>query len=139
MQPDDKILEIGTGSGYQCLVLLELAAEVYTIEYNQNLYTKAVKMFQDLKAEPKTFCGDGSEGLPDYAPFTKILVTAGAPVVPKSLIEQLTVGGILVIPVGDEKSQKMVRITRVEPNEYTKEEFDNFKFVPLLGKSGWNL
>ena len=138
LQPNDKVLEIGTGSGYQCSVLLQLTPHIYTIEYNRPLYEKAVRFFRTYGLKPNTFHGDGSKGLPRYAPYDKIIVTAGAPTVPKSLMKQLTVGGILVIPVGDDKRQKMLRITRVEEEEFTKEEFADFKFVPLLGKEGWN-
>ncbi|PRY15634.1 protein-L-isoaspartate(D-aspartate) O-methyltransferase [Pontibacter ummariensis] len=138
LKPTDKVLEIGTGSGYQCTVLLQITPHVYTIEYNRALYEKALLFFHKYGLKPHTFHGDGSEGLPAYAPYDKIIVTAGAPGVPKSLVRQLSIGGCLVIPVGNEKSQKMMRITRVEENEFTKEEFSNFKFVPLLGKSGWD-
>ncbi|MFD2244805.1 protein-L-isoaspartate(D-aspartate) O-methyltransferase [Pontibacter ruber] len=138
LKSTDKVLEIGTGSGYQCSVLLQITPHVYTIEYNKPLYDKAVKFFKTYGLFPQTFHGDGSEGLPQYAPFDKIIVTAGAPGVPKSLIRQLNIGGILVIPVGGESSQKMLRITRTSETEFTKEEFDTFKFVPLLGKSGWD-
>ena len=134
----DKVLEIGTGSGYQCAVLLQLTPHVYTIEFNRPLYEKAKVFFRKHGLKPQTFHGDGSEGLPQHAPYDKIIVTAGAPGVPKSLVRQLKENGVLVIPVGDEKSQKMMRITRVGDNEFVKEEFQNFKFVPLLGKSGWD-
>jgi protein-L-isoaspartate(D-aspartate) O-methyltransferase len=136
--PKDKILEIGTGSGYQCSVLLQLSPLVYTIEYNRPLYYKAQQMFRLMDLHPKTFCGDGSLGLPPHAPYDRILVTAGAPAVPQALLSQLKVGGILVIPVGDAQSQKMLRIIKHDENEFSKEEFEYFKFVPLLGKSGWN-
>ena len=138
LKPTDKVLEIGTGSGYQCCVLLEITPHVYTIEYNKVLFRKAVQFFEKMNLHPHTFCGDGSEGLPQFAPFDKILVAAGAPVIPKSLVSQLSIGGALVIPVGDEQTQKMVRVVRVTNDEFTREVFDNFKFVPLLGKSGWN-
>ncbi|GAA4298094.1 protein-L-isoaspartate(D-aspartate) O-methyltransferase [Nibribacter koreensis] len=137
VKPTDKVLEIGTGSGYQCSILLQLTPTVFTIEYNEPLYHKAQKQFALMGLKPQAFLGDGSEGLPQHAPFDKILVTAGAPVIPKSLITQLKIGGMLVIPVGDAATQKMMRITRVGEEEFTKEEFDNFKFVPLLGKQGW--
>jgi protein-L-isoaspartate(D-aspartate) O-methyltransferase len=103
------------------------------------LYHKANKLFQALLLKPHTYLGDGSQGLPQQAPFDKILVTAGAPVIPKTLLAQLKIGGILVIPVGDASLQKMIRVVRVGEDEFTREEFDNFKFVPLLGKSGWNM
>lgn len=137
IQPTDKVLEVGTGSGYQCSILLQLTPHVYTIEYNEPLYHRALKQFQTMGLQPHTFLGDGSEGLPQHAPFNKILVTAGAPIIPKALITQLTIGGKLVIPVGDTGVQKMMRITRVAEEEFTREEFANFKFVPLLGKQGW--
>ncbi|MDX5435920.1 MAG: protein-L-isoaspartate(D-aspartate) O-methyltransferase [Pontibacter sp.] len=137
LKPGDKVLEIGTGSGYQCTVLLQITPHVYTIEYNRPLYEKARVFFRKYGLKPHTFHGDGSQGLPAHAPYDKIIVTAGAPIVPKELLRQLTRGGVLVIPVGDEQSQKMLRITRVEENEVPKEEFSDFKFVPLLGRSGW--
>ncbi|WP_210488911.1 protein-L-isoaspartate(D-aspartate) O-methyltransferase [Rufibacter aurantiacus] len=137
VQPHDKVLEIGTGSGYQCSILLQLTPNVYTIEYNEVLFHKANRQFHLMGLTPFTFLGDGSEGLPQHAPFDKILVTAGAPIIPKTLLRQLTLGGKLVIPVGDTGTQKMLRITRLGEEEFTKEEFDNFKFVPLLGKQGW--
>ena len=138
LKPTDRVLEIGTGSGYQCAVLLQLTPHVYTIEYNRALYEKAVMFFKKYGLKPHAFHGDGSEGLPAHAPYDKIIVTAGAPGVPRSLVRQLNVGGSLVIPVGDSKSQKMMRITRVEEAEFTREEFHSFKFVPLLGSSGWD-
>jgi len=138
VKPTDKVLEIGTGSGYQCCILLEITPQVYTIEYNQVLFQKALKSFKDLNKHPFTFCGDGSEGLAAYAPYDKIIVTAGAPAVPRALLNQLKTGGILVIPVGSDSSQKMLKIRKISDTDFTKEEHDNFKFVPLLGKSGWN-
>lgn len=136
IEKGETVLEIGTGSGYQCCILLELGAKVYTIEYNRKLYETAKKMLPKMGYNPNFFLGDGSKGLPGYAPFNKILVTAGAPFVPNTLISQLTEGGSLVIPVGDAKLQKMLRLTKKE-NQIIKEEFDNFSFVPLLGEHGW--
>lgn len=132
-----KILEIGTGSGYQCCVLKELGADVYTIEYNQTLYERTRKFLPEMGYRAHFFHGDGSMGLANYAPYDAILVTAGAPSVPQALIEQLKPGGRLVIPVGDGKTQKMLRITKKEDNKLVKESFDNFSFVPLLGEKGW--
>lgn len=137
LKPTDKVLEIGTGSGYQCCVLLKITPQVYTIEYNQILYKKALKAFHDLKMHPHAFYGDGSEGLPAHAPYDKIIVTAGAPAVPRALLMQLKPGGILVIPVGSAGVQKMLRVKKVSETEFTREELDDFKFVPLLGRSGW--
>jgi protein-L-isoaspartate(D-aspartate) O-methyltransferase len=138
LKSSDKVLEIGTGSGYQCSVLLQLTPHVYTIEYNRALYERASMFFRKYGLKPHNFHGDGSQGLLKFAPYDKILVTAGAPGIPKALVQQLNIGGSLVIPVGSESSQKMMRITRVEHEEFTKEEFSDFKFVPLLGKSGWD-
>lgn len=132
----DKILEIGTGSGYQACILLELGATVYTIEYNKVLYDRTRAFLPKLGYNPYFAQGDGSKGMPAKAPFNKIIVTAGAPVVPDELIEQLTEGGILVIPVGDRERQTMVRL-RKKGGKIIKEEFDNFAFVPLLGEQGW--
>src|SRR6201989_648819 len=103
----DKVLEIGTGSGYQTCVLIELGAKVYTIERQEKLYERTIQVLPKMGYKPKFFLGDGSRGLKDHAPFDKIIVTAGAPTVPDELLRQLKVGGILVIPVGDEESQKM--------------------------------
>lgn len=137
VKPRDTVLEVGTGSGYQACVLLEIGAKVFTIEYNKTLFERTKDFLPKMGYNPRFFLGDGSKGLPAFAPFDKIIVTAGAPVVPKSLIEQLKDNGVLVIPVGDNKLQRMVRITKKEENKLVKEEFDNFSFVPLLGKHGW--
>jgi protein-L-isoaspartate(D-aspartate) O-methyltransferase len=132
----DKILEIGTGSGYQACILLELGAKVYTIEYNQKLYEKTKVQLPKMGYRPYFFFGDGSKGLASKAPYDKIIVTAGAPVVPTALTDQLNEGGILVIPVGNRDKQMMLRI-RKKNGKLIQEEFDNFAFVPLLGKEGW--
>lgn len=136
VRPGDRILEIGTGSGYQACILLELGARVYTMEYNRKLYEKARTFLPQIGYRPFFFCGDGSKGLPLKAPFDKILVTAGAPVVPDALIEQLAEGGILVIPVGTREKQQMVKITKKD-GRLLKEQYDSFAFVPLLGEQGW--
>lgn len=136
IQPNDKVLEIGTGSGYQACVLLELGAKVFTIEYNKVLYDRTRNFLPQLGYSPTFFQGDGSKGLSSRAPFNKILVTAGAPVIPDALLQQLLPGGILVIPVGTRDHQTMVRI-RHTPEGFKKETFDGFAFVPLLGEKGW--
>ena len=136
VRPGHKVLEIGTGSGYQSCILLELKAKVYTIEYKEKLFERTRELLPAMGYAPFFIHGDGSKGLPGKAPFDRIIVTAGAPVVPKELTDQLSENGILVIPVGDLKKQKMLRITRRE-NELIMEEFDYFAFVPLLGKQGW--
>jgi protein-L-isoaspartate(D-aspartate) O-methyltransferase len=136
IQPGDKLLEIGTGSGYQAAILLEMGVKVYTIEYNRKLYERTRDFLPTLGYKPYFFYGDGSKGVPAKAPYNKIIVTAGAPIVPTSLTEQLAEGGILLIPVGDRAKQKMLRITKLK-NELKTEEFDSFAFVPLLGAQGW--
>lgn len=137
IRPGDKVLEIGTGSGYQASILYLLGAVVHSIEYNKNLYLKAKQFLPKLGIKIKFYLGDGSKGLPEQAPYDKILVTAGAPAVPAALIDQLKEGGTLVIPVGDRTSQKMLRITRKTDQDIVQEVFDNFTFVPLLGEEGW--
>lgn len=136
IKPGDKVLEIGTGSGYQACVLLELGAKVYTIEYNRVLFERTRGFLPKLGYSPFFFHGDGSKGLPAKAPFHKIIVTAGAPIVPQALTDQLADGGILVIPVGDREKQMMLRI-RKQQGKLIQEEFNNFAFVPLLGEQGW--
>jgi protein-L-isoaspartate(D-aspartate) O-methyltransferase len=136
IQPGDKVLEIGTGSGYQACILLELGAKVYTIEYNRKLYETVKDFLPRLGYRPHFFYGDGSKGLPSKAPFNKIIVTAGAPVVPAALTDQLAEDGILVIPVGNRDKQSMLQI-RKRNGKLVKNEFANFAFVPLLGEQGW--
>jgi protein-L-isoaspartate(D-aspartate) O-methyltransferase len=132
----DKVLEIGTGSGYQASILLEMGAKVYTIEYNRKLYEHTRDFLPQLGYNPHFFFGDGSKGLSVRAPYDKIIVTAGAPVVPNALIEQLADNGILIVPVGDREKQKMIRVIK-KKDKIVKEEFDFFSFVPLLGAQGW--
>jgi protein-L-isoaspartate(D-aspartate) O-methyltransferase len=137
LQKGDKILEIGTGSGYQCMVLCEIGAEVYSVERHNELYHRAKEAMKEEGYSPLLKSGDGTLGWPTYAPYDGIIVTAGAPVVPDDLIKQLKINGVLVIPVGDDKTQKMLKITRVSETEYKQDEYDNFKFVPLIGEKGW--
>ncbi|WP_369995673.1 protein-L-isoaspartate(D-aspartate) O-methyltransferase [Winogradskyella sp.] len=128
----DKVLEIGTGSGYQCAVLIELGAKVYSIERQQELFKKTSKFLPKIGYRAKKLIfGDGYKGLPEEAPFDSIIVTAGAPFVPKPLMSQLKVGGRLVIPVGDDV-QIMTLFIRKGPKEFEKHEFGEFRFVPLL-------
>lgn len=137
IQKDDKVLEIGTGSGYQACILMELGAKVYTIERQVNLFNHTIKVLPGMGYRAHFFLGDGSKGLEEHAPFHKIIVTAGAPFVPEILLKQLRIGGMLVIPVGDEKQQKMVTVLRVGENDYEKIELDTFRFVPLVGDQAW--
>lgn len=138
VSPEKKILEIGTGSGYQACILLELGAKVYTIEYNQTLYKETCRLLPRMGYYPNFYLGDGSQGLPQESPFDGIVVTAGAPSLPKKLIPQLAVGGRLVIPIGNEQRQSMVLIEKTGKDQIRKKEFKHFSFVPLLGKYGWN-
>lgn len=136
VKPGDKVLEVGTGSGYQCCVLMETGAKVYSIETNKVLYQKTREILPVMGYNPKLFMGDGTLGLPTHAPFDKIIVTAGAPAIPETYIDQLVQGGILVIPVGNDVQQHMLRVIKTEKG-YETEDFGNFKFVPLIGKKGW--
>ncbi len=132
LKSGEKVLEIGTGSGYQTAILTTLNAEVYTIERQLELFKKAKLFLPKINCYPKIQkFGDGYIGLPVFAPFDKIIVTAGAPFIPKPLLSQLKIGGILVIPVG-EKTQKMNIITRKSAKEFEKRILGDFKFVPLL-------
>ena len=132
IQPNDKVLEIGTGSGYQTAVLLELKAMVFSIERQQELFKKTSLFLPKLGYIPKKFIfGDGYKGLPDQAPFDKIIVTAGAPFVPKPLMAQLKIGGMLLIPVGD-ATQIMTLFIRKSAKEFEKHELGDFSFVPML-------
>jgi protein-L-isoaspartate(D-aspartate) O-methyltransferase len=133
----DKVLEIGTGSGYQACILLELGAKVYTIERQEKLYERTIQVLPYMGYKPYFFLGDGSKGIPEHAPYDKIIVTAGAPLVPETLLKQLVIGGILVIPVGNEESQKMVTILKTAENDYEKHVLDTFRFVPLVGDKAW--
>jgi protein-L-isoaspartate(D-aspartate) O-methyltransferase len=133
LEPHDKILEIGTGSAYQASVLAEMGAHVFTIERQKKLF-ELNKEFIFRKKYPniKFFYGDGFEGLPTFAPFDKILITAAAPFIPPKLIQQLKPGGKMVLPLDDDGMQKMMRITKNEDGSYEEETFSNFSFVPML-------
>jgi protein-L-isoaspartate(D-aspartate) O-methyltransferase len=133
VQPSDRILEIGTGSGYQAAVLAVLAAEVFSIERQRKLFEKH-REFNYLRQLDNLFLyyGDGFEGLPEHSPFDKILITAAAPYIPPKLLEQLKLGGMMVLPLGEGQSQQMVRITKLDNGEVLEEYFNNFSFVPML-------
>lgn len=132
IQPGCKVLEIGTGSGYQAAILSEMGAEVYSVERQKRLYEKTGRLLKGIGYKDiRLFLGDGTEGLADHAPFDRILVTAGAESVPSELLVQLAVGGLMVIPVGL-KSQTMIRIKRLSEDDFEQETFGDFAFVPLL-------
>jgi protein-L-isoaspartate(D-aspartate) O-methyltransferase len=129
----EKILEIGTGSGYQACVLAELGAKVYTIERHEFLFKRTNKILKSIGYERiRTFLGDGYQGLPRFAPFDKILVTAGATEIPISLLNQLKIGGFLVIPVGKGDDQEMLRVCKKKEHKFETERFGRFRFVPFL-------
>jgi protein-L-isoaspartate(D-aspartate) O-methyltransferase len=133
IRPFEKVLEIGTGSAYQACVLAELGAQVYTIERQKKLF-ELNKTFSHLKKYPniKFFYGDGYEGLPTYAPFDKILITAAAPEIPPKLMDQLKSGGMMVLPLGVGEVQQMKRVTKLDRGKIKEEVFDNFSFVPMV-------
>jgi protein-L-isoaspartate(D-aspartate) O-methyltransferase len=137
VQPGQKVLEIGTGSGYQASILSHLGAEVYSIERVSELFERTSKRLSQLNYSVHCFLGDGSLGLPKFQPFDRILVTAGAGSLAESLKLQLAENGRLVVPIGDQSIQKMVLIEKSVENIYTRSEHGDFKFVPLLGKNGW--
>lgn len=139
IRPGDKILEIGTGSGYQACILAEMKAEVHTIEYIEKLHKQAKKQLKKMGYHQISFyCGDGSKGLPEKGPYDGIIVTAAAPIIPNELVKQLKIAGKLIIPVGEGKTQVMTRIVRRSETKVSKEEFKNFSFVPLRGEKGIN-
>jgi protein-L-isoaspartate(D-aspartate) O-methyltransferase len=131
IQKGDKVLEIGTGSGYQAAILSAMGATVYSIERQVGLYKETSKLLEDIDYKIFTFFGDGFNGIPKFAPYDKIIVTCGAPEIPLSLINQLKINGLMVIPVG-KNTQKMIRVTKTEEDAFKEEEFGNFIFVPML-------
>ena len=134
VEKGDKILEIGTGCGYQTAFLLELGAEVYTIERQKELYERTKFKLPELNYfDARFFYGDGYKGKPAYAPFDKIIVTAGAIEVPEELVRQLKIGGFMIAPIGGRSGQKMLKITRVSETDYETENHGDFSFVPMLG------
>ena len=128
----DKVLEIGSGSGFQTCILAALGAKVYSIERHKELHRKAKSMVDYFRFTARLFFGDGYQGKKAYAPYDRILVTCGAPELPQELIHQLKNGGILVIPVGDGAEQKMLKIKKDHEGQISQEEFGTFKFVPML-------
>lgn len=132
IKPDEKVLEIGTGSGYQAAILCEIGADVYSIERYQQLYINAKNTLNRLGYKPMLFYGDGYEGLPDHAPFDKILITAATAKFPQKLLEQLKIGGLMVAPIGDSNRQIMTLVKRLSTDKYQEVECGFFAFVPML-------
>ncbi len=137
LRQGDKVLEIGTGSGFQAAVLAAMDIKVYTIERNFEIFSRTQKLFDKLGIRAATKCGDGTIGWSQYAPYEGIIVTAGGPTVPKNLLKQIAVNGRMVIPVGDKKSQILHVITKEGEEDYKIEKVPSFAFVPLIGREGW--
>jgi len=138
LEPGDRVLEIGTGSGYAAAVLAEIAKDVFTIERHPILADTARDRLADLGyANVRVACGDGTLGWSEHAPFDAIVVTASGPEVPRALRDQLAIGGRLVMPVAAGRAQELVRVTRVGRTEYRREELGAVQFVPLIGAQGW--
>jgi protein-L-isoaspartate(D-aspartate) O-methyltransferase len=133
----DKVLEIGTGSGYQAAVLFLMGAKVFSIERHIDIYNEVLKRFEKLGIRVHCKCGDGTLGWDAYAPFDKIIVTAGSPVIPESLKKQLAINGKMVIPVGNMSSQTLKVLSKTAQDEFEIEEIPQFAFVPLIGREGW--
>ena len=134
-----KVLEIGTGSGYQACILAQMGAKVFTIERQRNLYMKTKPFLAEFPYNIKTFLGDGNKGLPTFAPFDRVLITAAAPEIPEALVNQLKTGGVMVIPLNDEmdaSKQRMLRLTKQEDGTMLREEFGDCRFVPMLKDIG---
>jgi len=138
LKQGDKVLELGTGSGYQAAILFQMGMEVYSIERNYDILIEAQKLFDKISIRVKTKCADGTLGWKEHAPFDGIIVTAGSPSVPLSLRDQLSIGGRIVIPVGDKYSQKLKIVIKIDDDRFEEEDIPEFKFVPLIGKEGWN-
>lgn len=133
----DKVLEIGTGSGYQAALLFQMGAKVFSIERHIDVYNEVLKRFEKLGFRVHCKCGDGTLGWDAYAPFDKIIVTAGSPGIPETLKKQLAINGRMVIPVGNMSSQTLKVLTKTAPDEFEIEDIPQFAFVPLIGREGW--
>jgi len=133
----DKILEIGTGSGYQAAILYNMGAKIYSIERNFDLYNDALKIFDKLSIRVRCKCSDGTLGWQEFAPYDGIIVTAGSPGIPETLKRQLAIGGRMVIPVGNMRTQILKVISKTDKDVYEIEDIPEFTFVPLIGKEGW--
>ena len=132
IQTTDKVLEIGTGSGYQAAILAVMGAKVYSIERQKELYIKTSRFLQQMKYSVTTFLGDGFNGLPNYSPFSKIIVTAAAPYIPRTLLEQLQIGGLLVAPIVNGNKQTLVRIKKISGTNFEQTMHGECAFVPML-------
>lgn len=138
LKPDCRVLEIGTGSGYQAAILFEMGMRVYTIERQFEIYLNAQKLFDELAVRVHTKFGDGTIGWEEFAPYDGIIVTAGSPSIPGSLKKQLSIGGKLVIPVGSKASQILKIVTKTDEDKFDVKDIPEFIFVPLIGREGWD-
>ena len=132
LKQGQRVLEIGTGSGYQACVLAEMGAKVYSVERQKKLYLKTKEFLKKLGYNVKLFYGDGGKGMPAFAPYDRILITAAAPEIPETLLDQLKTGGMLVAPIGGGNVQTMIRMKKLENGTFETEEFGAFRFVPML-------
>lgn len=132
LKPQEKVLEIGTGSGYQAAILRTMGARVYTIERQKKLFFKTKDLLQSLSISVETFLGDGFKGFPPFAPYDKIIITAAAPYIPRTLLDQLKVGGIMVAPLGEGKTQVLMQIKKLSETEFEQRDFGLCSFVPML-------
>ncbi len=137
LKPGSKVLEVGTGSGYQAAILYEMGMKVYSIERNVDIYNRTLKLFDKYSIRAATRCSDGTIGWNEFSPFDGIVVTAGGPSVPENLKKQLAINGKLVIPVGDKKSQTLHILTKIDEDKFETKKVPYFAFVPLIGKEGW--
>lgn len=137
LKPGNKVLEVGTGSGYQAAILYEMGMKVYSIERNVDIYNRTMKLFDMFSIRVATRCSDGTIGWNEFSPFEGIVVTAGGPSVPQNLKKQLAVNGKLVIPVGDKRSQTLHILTKIDEDNFETKKVPYFAFVPLIGKEGW--
>jgi protein-L-isoaspartate(D-aspartate) O-methyltransferase len=135
--PGQKILEIGTGSGFQAAILSEMGVRVFTIERQFDLYNQTLKLFDKLGYKIAARCSDGTIGWSEFAPYDGIIVTAGGPTIPENLKKQLAIGGKMIIPVGDKTTQTMNIMTKISETQFASKETPDFAFVPLIGKEGW--
>ena len=138
IQENSKVLEIGTGSGYQAAILLKMGMNVYSVERNVDLFYETRKLLDKLGLRVNTKCGDGTLGWQEYAPFDGIIVTAGSPSIPATLKKQLAIGGRMVVPVGNKYTQLLKVVKKIEEDKFEVDEVPEFAFVPLIGKEGWN-
>ncbi|MBK8947146.1 MAG: protein-L-isoaspartate(D-aspartate) O-methyltransferase [Ignavibacteriae bacterium] len=138
LKPNDKVLEIGTGSGYQAAILKQMGMQVFSIERNEQIYKKVQSLFDEKSIRVYCKCGDGTIGWNEHSPFNGIIVTAGSPSIPENLKKQLAIGGRLVIPVGDKSSQSLKILKKISDENFITDEIPNFAFVPLIGREGWN-